>query len=75
MTEIYTTRKFNADHTTFGGIIYQSDFETNYRGKDNNNGFSIAQRIINDLKFDEQCRKNIENRGMNKKYGKQIRIH
>lgn len=68
MTEIYTTEKYNVDHSTFGGIIYQSDFETDYRGKDNNNGSSIAQRIVSDLKFDEQCRKNIENRERDRKY-------
>lgn len=70
MTENYTTRNYNVDHSTFGGIIYQSDFETDYRGKDNNNGSSIAQRIISDFLFDERCRKNIENRERNKKYGK-----
>ncbi len=71
MTEnIYTTGNYKIDHSTFGGIIYQSDFETDYRGQDNNNGSSIAQRIVSDLKFDEQCRKNIENRERNKKYGK-----
>ncbi len=70
MTEIYTTSKFNVDRSSFGGIIYLSDFETDYRGKDNNKGSSIASRISSDLKFDEQCRKNIENRERNKKYGK-----
>ncbi len=71
MTEnFYTTGNYKIDHSTFGGIIYQSDFETDYRGQDNNNGSSIAQRIVSDLKFDEQCRKNIENRERNKKYGK-----
>lgn len=71
MTEnFYTTRKFNVDHSTFRGLIYQSDFETDYRGKDNKNGSSFAQRIISDLRFDERCRKNIENRGRNKAYGK-----
>ncbi len=71
MTEnFYTTRKFNVDHSTFGGIIYLSDFETYHRGKDNNNGSTIASRISSDWKFDEQCRKNIENRERNKKYGK-----
>ncbi len=70
MTDFYRTENYSIDHSTFGGIIYQSDFETYYRGKDNNNGSSIAQRIVSDLKFDEQCRKNIENRERNKKYGK-----
>lgn len=71
MTEnFYTTKNYSVDHSTFGGIIYQSDFETDYREKNNNNGSSIAQRIISDLKFDEQCIKNIENRERNKQYGK-----
>ncbi len=70
MTRIYTTENYNVDHSTFGGIIYQSDFETNYRGKDNNKGSSIASRIASDLRFDQQCKKNIENRERNKKYGK-----
>lgn len=47
------------DHTKFGGIIYPSDFNTDYRGKDNTHGSTIASRIISDKKFDEQCRKNI----------------
>ena len=29
----------------FGGLIYPSDFNTDYRGKDNNNGSQIASRI------------------------------
>ncbi len=68
MTEnFYTTNEFNVDRSTFGGVIYQSDFETDYRGKDSNNGSSIASRISSDLRFDEQCRKNIENRERNKR--------
>lgn len=43
-----------SDHTRFGGIIYPSDFNTNY--SDGN----FASRIEQDKKFDEQCRKNIE---------------
>lgn len=66
----YTTENYKVDHSTFGGKIYLSDFETDYRGKNSINGSSIAQRIVSDLRFDEQCRKNIENRERNKKYGK-----
>ncbi len=62
MTDFYTTVNYKPNHSTFGGIIYQSDFETDYRGKDNKKGSSIAQRIISDRRFDEQCRKNIESR-------------
>ena len=46
---------YNSDHSTFGGIIYPSDFDTSYT-----NG-NIAQRIENDNRFDKQCRK-IQNR-------------
>lgn len=59
------TEKFNryetykVEHTKFGGIIYPSDFNTDYSGKCNTNGSSIASRIIQDQKFDEQCRKNL----------------
>ncbi len=58
----YKTGNYIADHSTFGGLIFQSDFETDYRGKDSNNGSTIAQRIASDFRFDAQCRKNIENR-------------
>jgi len=66
----YTTENYKVDHSTFGGRIYLSDFETDYRGKDNKNGSSIAKRIVSDFIFDEKCRKNIENRKRNKKYVK-----
>lgn len=49
------------DHTVFGGIINYSDFNTNYRGR-YTDGSVIAGRILRDRKFDEQCRKNIEER-------------
>lgn len=63
MTEIfYSTRYYNIDHSTFGGIIYLSDFSTDYRGKNNTDGSSIAKRISSDKKFDKQCRSNRENR-------------
>lgn len=38
----------------FRGLIFESDFETNYP----NDMTSIASRIAADLRFDEQCRKN-----------------
>lgn len=49
------------DHTKFGGSIFLSDFNTDYRRKDSPNGSSIASRIINDWNFDKRCQKNIEN--------------
>ena len=41
------------NHNTFGGLIFASDFNTDYRGKDSQNGSSIASRILSDWKFDE----------------------
>lgn len=55
-----TRKQEGADHTKFGGIIYVSDFNTDIRGKDSKNGSAIANRIANDFRFDEQCRKNTE---------------
>lgn len=71
MTEnYYTTGNYN-DHTTFGGLIYPSDFETDYRGKDNTKGSTIAQRIVSDWNFDKKCRKNVENRDRQKNFKKE----
>lgn len=53
-----TMTKTHKDPTRFSGLINLSDFETDYRGKDNTNGSTIAQRIVTDWRFDEQCRKN-----------------
>lgn len=47
---------YEVDHTTFGGIIYSSDFNTDYRGKNNTNGSLIAQRIAADQRFDNYYR-------------------
>ena len=65
MTETFNRKGiYKVDHTQFGGIIYPSDFNTNYT-----NG-NIASRIEKDRKFDEQWRKNIEAQERNKQYGK-----
>lgn len=49
-----------SNHNTYGGAINVESFNTEYRG------FStlsdIAGRILSDMKFDEQCRKNCERR-------------
>lgn len=60
--EFYKTKTYNADHSTFGGLIYLSDFNTDYRAKVNTHGSTTAQRIISDWKFDRQCKLNAENR-------------
>lgn len=53
----YTTKNHKRNHTTFGGIICESDFNTEFRKDNSKNGSSIASRIISDWKFDEQCKK------------------
>lgn len=75
MTENFNkTGFYKVDHTKFGGIIYLSDFNTDYKGKNNTNGSAIAKRIANDERFDAQCNKNILN---NKNYGgnKNVKSH
>lgn len=49
---------YEVDHTKFGGIISLSDFNTDYRGKDNTYGSPIANRIVKDNQLDNQWRKN-----------------
>lgn len=51
ITNIYTTE----DHNTFGGTLYDSDFDMTYSGTHN-----IASRIAADMKFDKMCQKNYE---------------
>lgn len=61
MTEnFYKTELYKTNHTTFGGLIFPSDYNTDYRGKNNIHGSTIASRIVADEKFDNQCKKNIE---------------
>ncbi len=64
----YTTETFHVDHSTFGGVIYPSDFETDYREKYNPYGSNIASRIMSDMRFDKQCKKNIEIREKKKNW-------
>lgn len=67
MTE--TTNRYGiyeVDHTKFGGLIYLSDFNTDYRGKNNTGGSQIANRIVGDRRREEKIWK----KGRNKKYGK-----
>lgn len=42
------------NHTTFGGKIYFTDFDRK------TTLVEIAEKIISDRKFDQQCMKNIE---------------
>lgn len=52
----YTPSNYNSNHSTCGSVIYSYDFDGYVSMAD------MAERITSDWKFDEQCRKNIENR-------------
>jgi hypothetical protein len=52
---------YEVDHTRFGGVICQSDFNTDCRGKDNINGSYIASRIEADRKREEKLYKSVKN--------------
>lgn len=58
-------REFN---TTFGGYVYNDDFEYASIA-------TIANRIITDRKFDEKCKKNIEQRNRQREYKKEMGKH
>lgn len=45
----YFTETFDKEHIHSGGVIYPSDFETDYRGKDNVES-TIAGRILSDFR-------------------------
>lgn len=62
MTAFYTTYEVN--HTTFGGKIYTSDFDSEYATTISD----IADRIISDMKFDERCKRFAENRDRKTKF-------
>ena len=51
------TSKNHKYATTYGGLIFTSDFNTEYDGTRN-----IAERILSDWEFDEQRRKDMENK-------------
>ncbi len=68
----YKTNPLVTDPRKFGGIIYPSDFNTDYRGKNNTDGSLIAKRILSDSMFDRQCRMNRENRERNATENKKI---
>ena len=55
-TRNYTLSSNYTDHTTFGGLVKEYDYDTYLSMSE------IASRIIEDWEFDEQCRKNAENR-------------
>lgn len=53
-------------HSTFGGIVIGSDFNTEYNARESK-GSSIASRIITAKRFDYQCKRNAESRKRGKK--------
>lgn len=60
MTDFYRTKRFNVDPSTFGGLIYNYDFDEYTSMSD------IASRIVSDMQFDKICRQNEENRDRKK---------
>ena len=65
-----TTIRTNYDTCNFGGIVSPYDFYTDYPR--NAKSPSWADRIASDLKFDNQCRKNTENRDSKRKEYKNV---
>ena len=55
----YKTGNYEKNSSTFGGVIYNYDFDGYVSMRD------MAERIISDWKFDERCRKNVLNRDRN----------
>lgn len=49
----YRMKQDKSDHTTYGGKLSLFDFEGHYTLS------SMADKIMSDFKFDEQCRKNL----------------
>lgn len=62
----YKTGNYKPNHSTCSSVIYNYDFD----------GYvsmtSMAERIISDWKFDEQCKKNRENTIRRSNYKKGI---
>lgn len=57
---------YEVDRTKFGGLIFPSDFNTDYRGKDSTHGSQIASRI----EADRQREEKLWRKERNKNYGK-----
>ena len=62
----YRTGNYKPDYSTFGGVIYNYDFDGYVSMRD------MAERIISDWKFDEERRKDVLNRNRNKDYKKGV---
>lgn len=46
----YRTQIFDKEHRHYGGKIYPSDFNADYKRKENPNGSPIASRIESDFR-------------------------
>ena len=57
MTKNYYTETYDKEHIHFGGRIYESDFNTDYRGSDNIYGSTIAARIETDMRWEKKILK------------------
>ena len=55
-SETFHSETFRPNHTTYGGTIYQGDFDAHHSISD------IAARIAASWNFDRQCQRNIANR-------------
>ena len=64
--ELYRTGNYKIDHTTFGGIINSFDFDGHRDLR------SMADKIMDDLRFDERCRRNAESRKRENNYKRGI---
>ena len=58
-----TDTTYYKNHNTYGGRIYECDFGHRTLS-------DITGQILSDMRFDEQCRKNIESKERNKAYAK-----
>ena len=59
-----TETPYHNNHTRFGGRIYESDFNTDY--KPANYFGDIINRILSDMRFDRHCALNIKDRNRKK---------
>ena len=56
-----TEKYYKPDHTTFGGAVYNYDFEGYVSIGD------MISRILSDRRFDKKCKENIKSKNRKKK--------
>lgn len=66
MTGNYNSQRFDPEHRHFGGLIYQSDFCTDYNGKNNTYGSTIASRIESDMRWEQKLYENYQRERKNR---------